>query len=59
MSPSERYITLMWDEMSIQPNITFNERKGYVEGFHDFGESNRVHEITDHGLVFMIGGTKE
>ena len=58
MPSTERYVTLMWDEMSIQPNLTFNERNGYIEGLHDFGENHRIDEIADHVLVFMIRGIK-
>ena len=39
-------------------SITFQRKKGYVEGFHDFSQGQRSEEIADHVLVFTNRDTK-
>jgi hypothetical protein len=49
----EKYYTLMWDEMSLQPHLDYNKKSDLIEGFEDFGHL-RSKKIADHVLVFMI-----
>lgn len=58
LKPSDRFITLMWDEMSLAPALEMNERKGHIEGFEEFGDNEKVFNIADHVLVFMVRGLK-
>jgi hypothetical protein len=52
-------VTLMWDELSVMPNLSFNESRGCIHGFGDMGENERSNEIADHVLVFMVRGLKK
>jgi hypothetical protein len=55
MQEKEKYVILMFDEMSIAPHVTFNSRLGFIEGFEDTGSIRRK-KFSDHSLVFMIKG---
>lgn len=50
----DRQCILIFDEMSIQPHLSFNAHTGEV-GFEDFGDS-QSNKIADHVLVFMVRG---
>ncbi|KAI4454188.1 thap-type zinc finger [Holotrichia oblita] len=49
----EKYCIIMFDEMSIQPNILFNTQTGQFEGFEDMGDRKSQH-IANHVQVFML-----
>lgn len=55
---SQKYVSLIWDEMSLMPNLSFNECNGCIEGFIDMGKGVRK-EIADHGLLFMVTGIQK
>lgn len=46
----EKYCFVLFDEMSLSPNLSYNMHKDVVEGFEDFGNS-RTSKIADHGQV--------
>jgi DNA transposase THAP9 len=54
-SPADRICSLIFDEMSLSPQITYNAQKDAFEGF----ATSRENEIADHALVFMIKGVKQ
>ncbi|CAH0726212.1 unnamed protein product, partial [Brenthis ino] len=49
---SDRLCTLIFDEMSITPQIMYNAQKDTLEGF----ASNKESAFADHVLVFMVKG---
>ncbi|KAJ8910968.1 hypothetical protein NQ315_003661 [Exocentrus adspersus] len=42
--------------MAITPALSFNEKKGYIEGFQDLGGEERSSDFADHVIVFMVRG---
>lgn len=55
MSEKEKVCILIWDEVSIQPQVTYDTRRDIICGFEDWG-NNRTNKIADHALVFMLRG---
>ncbi|XP_025161359.1 uncharacterized protein LOC112590045 isoform X2 [Harpegnathos saltator] len=55
MSVKNKVCILMWDEVSIQPKITYDNRKDIICGLEDWG-NNRTGKMADHVLVFMLRG---
>lgn len=55
MKPADKLCVLMFDEMSLKPNVTYNERKDLVIGFVNNGRETKQ-EFADHAQVFMIRG---
>lgn len=51
---SDRFCSLVFDEMSITPQINYNNHKDQLEGF----AMNKDNKFTDHVLVFMVKGIK-
>jgi len=47
----------MWDEVSIQPKLTYDIRKDIICGL-DWG-NNRTAKVADHALVFMLRGLNQ
>ncbi len=55
----EKYVTVSWDEMSLETHLDFNTVKDYIDGFVDYGD-HREQKFGTHALVFMVRGvTKE
>lgn len=55
MKPEERLCTLIFDEMFLKANLSYNERKDKVIGFVTDGKSTKQ-EFADHAQVYMIRG---
>ncbi|XP_044728124.1 uncharacterized protein LOC123291772 isoform X2 [Chrysoperla carnea] len=55
LDPSNRTCVLLFDEMSLSRNLTYNVHKDCVEGFEDFGD-HQTDKIADHVQVFMLRG---
>ena len=55
MEQKEKYVALVFDEMSLKTSLVYNSGLDKIEGFEDFGESNSPF-IADHALVFMVRG---
>lgn len=52
---TEKLCVLLFDEVSLKVNVTYQERKDEVAGFIDNGREKTA-EYADHALVFMIRG---
>jgi hypothetical protein len=52
---SNRLCSLIFDEMSITPHISYNAHKDAFEGF----ANNRDNLFTNHVLLFMVKGIKK
>ncbi|KAJ8736244.1 hypothetical protein PYW08_006900 [Mythimna loreyi] len=50
----DRLCSLIFDEMSIMPQVLYNAHKDELEGF----ASNQENSFADHALVFMVKGVK-
>ncbi|XP_063226617.1 uncharacterized protein LOC134533179 isoform X1 [Bacillus rossius redtenbacheri] len=59
LTPKDRYCTLVFDELSLQPNIHYDENGDVIVGFQDFGNGERKPVFADHALVFMVRGLKK
>lgn len=57
MSVKDKVCILMWDEVAIQPKVTYDTHKDIICGLEDWG-NNRTVKIADHVLVFMLRGLK-
>lgn len=55
MTKEEKICVILFDEISIKPNLTYNERRDKVVGFVTNGQET-VPEIADHAQVFMVRG---
>ncbi|GLV46227.1 hypothetical protein CBL_20679, partial [Carabus blaptoides fortunei] len=55
MNPLHRTCSLMFDEISLSPQLQYNERLDQIDGFVDDGV-NRTQDFADHALVFMVRG---
>lgn len=55
MKEEEKLCVLLFDEVSLKAQITYNERKDKVTGFVDNGKE-RLPEFADHAQVFMVRG---
>lgn len=59
LSESDKYVSVIFDEMAIMPALNFNEREGCIHGFEDLGSGARSQQISTHSLVFMVRGLKK
>lgn len=50
-----RFCTIIFDEMSIAANLTYDQRNDEIIGFSDDGEEKKL-EFANHALVFMVRG---
>ncbi|XP_011880898.1 PREDICTED: uncharacterized protein LOC105569228, partial [Vollenhovia emeryi] len=48
---------LIWDEISLQPQLQYDKINDKIVGFEDWGHK-RTQQIADHALVFMLRGIK-
>lgn len=55
MKERDKMCFLMWDEMSLQPHLSYDTKKKHILGFEDFGKT-RCAKFADHALVFMVRG---
>lgn len=46
----------MFDEVALKPCLIYNESLDQVEGFEDYGHSDRNNKVADKALVFMVQG---
>jgi hypothetical protein len=54
----DRYCCLAFDEMSLEPSLTYNKKEDAIDGFIDCG-SGKKKEFADHAMVFMARGLKQ
>ncbi|KOB58244.1 Uncharacterized protein OBRU01_25365 [Operophtera brumata] len=55
MKTNEKLCILLYDEMSLQANVTYNERRDKVNGFVTDGRETRCF-LANHAQVFMVRG---
>jgi len=51
----DKLCILMWDEMSLEANLQYDQLNDKIIGFEDWGH-RRTSLIADHVLVFMVRG---
>ena len=56
MSSKQRMCALVFDEMSIKKNMTYDVKNDCVEGFQDLGSLGRKAQVANHAGVFMVRG---
>ncbi|KAJ1530256.1 hypothetical protein ONE63_005179 [Megalurothrips usitatus] len=56
MKSSDLYCTLLFDEVFLVSNLSFNKLTGKLGGFEDYGRHGRTSLVADHALVFMAQG---
>ncbi|EFN89568.1 hypothetical protein EAI_05937, partial [Harpegnathos saltator] len=47
------YCIVIWDEMSLQPAVQYNEKEDKIIGFEDWG-TRRIRKFADHAIVFYM-----
>ncbi|CAI6359551.1 unnamed protein product [Macrosiphum euphorbiae] len=55
LNERHKICVLLFDEVSIEPHLQYDESTGFISGFEDNGIS-RTQQFADHALVFMIRG---
>lgn len=55
LNTEDRLCTLIFDEMSITPQIHYDSFKDDLNGFSSYGKN----QIANHALVFMVKGIKK
>lgn len=53
MDPTDLYVVLIWDEMSIQPSVQYDKKGDNIIGLEDWG-TKRTRKIADHAIVFYL-----
>ena len=53
---TDRFVSLVFDEMSIKDVLVYSEMKDQIDGFEDFGHLGRTKYIANHATVFMVWG---
>ena len=56
MSDRDRTCVLLMDEISIKSNLQYNAATDRIEGFEDYGNTDRTRHIVSSVLVFMLRG---
>lgn len=54
LSAREKEMVLIFDEMSIQTNLTYNKYKDKIDGFVDYGDDERSNVCAKSVCVFML-----
>ncbi|XP_034232764.1 uncharacterized protein LOC117640395 [Thrips palmi] len=54
MTPKEKFVSLNWDEFRGQGGLFFNEKKGIIIGFENFGSFGNSNLPADEYLIFLI-----
>lgn len=54
MKPEEKFVNLMWDEFKGKGGLFFNEKKGIIIGYEDFGPFGKSNLPADTYLIFLI-----
>ncbi|KAJ8974299.1 hypothetical protein NQ317_009539 [Molorchus minor] len=55
MKAQDKYCVLLFDEMSIEPNVMYNQHSDEVDGLENFGKK-KVAKIANHVQVYMLRG---
>lgn len=49
----EKYVALLWDEISLQPGLSYDMTHDKIIGFEDWG-MRRTRKIADHAITFYL-----
>jgi len=55
LKEKEKYCVVLFDEVSLEPQLQYDDNIGCIVGFEDNG-LDRTQRFADHSLVFMIKG---
>lgn len=55
LTEKQKLCAILFDEISLDPNLTYDHNSGMITGFEDNG-IGRTRKFADHSLVFMIRG---
>lgn len=58
MKDVDKLCILMWDEMSLQPHLQYDQINDKIIEFEDWG-NKRTQGIANHALVFMLRGIRD
>ena len=56
MDQKDRFVALVFDEMSLKSALVYNHGLDKIEGFEELGELGTSQFVADHALVFMVWG---
>ena len=56
LDDKDKYVALVFDEMTLKNDLIYNHGLDKIEGFEDLGDLGTSHFIADHALVFMVRG---
>ena len=56
MDTRDQNVALVFDEMSIKEDLTYNTGRDIVEGFEDFGLAGQTRFLTNHAIAFIVKG---
>lgn len=54
----DKHCVLMFDEISLEPSLTYDRKWDEVVGFQDI-DGNKTLKFADHALVFMVQGLRK
>lgn len=49
----DKYVALIWDEISLQPAVSYDKNNDKIIGFEDWG-MRRTRKIADHAITFYL-----
>lgn len=58
MDLEDRICSLIFDEMSLEPALSYNKKTDSINGFEDCG-GGKKQKFADHGIVFMARGLRK
>lgn len=56
LKPNDQLCSLVFDEMAIDPSLTYSQRNDLIFGFENFGNNQQNCKFSDHVLVFLLRG---
>ena len=56
MDTKDRFVSLVFDEMTLKSSLIYKKGLDKVEGFEDLGECGSSAFVADHALAFMVRG---
>jgi len=56
LKPNDRLCSLVFDEMAIDPSLTYSQKNDLIFGFENFGNNQKNCKFSEHVLVFLLRG---
>lgn len=56
LKPNDRLCSLIFDEMALEPSLTYSKKDDFIYGFENFGNDQQTCRFSDHVLVFLLRG---